>query len=662
MKILRITLENFQGLRKAEFSFNGKNANIYGDNAVGKTTVYNAFTWLLFGNSSTGAKDYNPKTKTEDGDAHNLDHSVECEMEIDGENITFKRVFREVWKKTKGNLESNLSGHTTDYFINGVPKKEKEYSRYWEDIFANDELPKLLSMPFYFPETLHWEKRRAILLEICGVISDHEIMQTDDELKILAGLVGKNTVYEYKKIVKASLTEINRTMQSIPARIDEAQKAMPDWSEYVCSPVGIDEKLADIRNKIWEAEKERAALLSSDNSALLARKVVEFKTELEEARNLYSKRMQAENSISFEAVREVRSKITEADKKVTDCNYNLEIAKNNAFSLGRKRNEILENHRKKHDEYKHIQAIIFEESSTICVTCGQNLPPERAEELREAFNVDKSRQLETITNEMERLVEKGKNEASKEMLANAQETVSNMEKSVEMTQNEVNNLMDLLRELEANQNKTDLPPFEHTEEYKNITDKINKAKTDEAQSAPDTSEIDNLIDEYRREENGFNSVKAAVEAETIQKARIAELEKQEQELGKSYEETGRSVYLCEKFSRVKAALLTDKINERFKSVSFQLFKKNITNDGIDDVCEVLIPTDVGDRIPFPLANNAARINAGLEIISVLGEHYGVELPVFVDNAESVTRIISINSQLIRLIVSEKDKQLRLELL
>jgi hypothetical protein len=106
-------------------------------------------------------------------------------------------------------------------------------------------------------------------------------------------------------------------------------------------------------------------------------------------------------------------------------------------------------------------------------------------------------------------------------------------------------------------------------------------------------------------------------------------------------------------------MLNERINEKFSTVRFRLFEQNITNEGITDCCDVLIPSDEGAFVPFSTANNAACINAGIEIIGVLGEHYGVQLPIFVDNAESITDIIPTKEQLIRLIVSKPDEQLRL---
>lgn len=123
MKLIRMALDNFKGINHLVLDFQGHNANIYGANGVGKTTIFDAFTWLLFGKSSEERSNFSPKTITTDGYAHNLNHTVECDIEIDGEITTFTRTYHEVYKKTRGRAEAELSGHTTDYYINGTPKK-----------------------------------------------------------------------------------------------------------------------------------------------------------------------------------------------------------------------------------------------------------------------------------------------------------------------------------------------------------------------------------------------------------------------------------------------------------------------------------------------------------------------------------------------------------
>ncbi len=661
MKLIRMYLENFKGIKKAEFNFGGYDANIYGANGTGKTTVFDAFTWLLFGKASEERANFSPKTITAEGAAHNLDHSVECDIEIDGTTTTFKRVFHEVYKKTRGRAESVLSGHTTDYYINGVPKKEKEYQKFWQEIFDSDEEVKLLSMPAYFAEQLHWEKRRAILLEICGNISDLAIMETDTELKELSALVGNNSVSEYKKIVKAQKATINKRLELIPARIDEAAKAIPDKLP-TDSKEDMEQHAAGIRKAISEAEKERASIIAgNDKEAHTRTELAEKSAALSEARARYSERQREATDAALEKVQKIRGKLAVEENELLQNTRTLEQSKQRIADIEKKREQIVASHKEKQAEYVEVEHEQFDETSAVCDKCGQTLPESRVLDLKSLFNERKSNRLTALTEAMNGLISEGKAKASKEMLAEEQQMVANLETAVENNKETIAKLNSSLDEYKKGVEASKLPPFETTNEYKQITAAIDELKSRECE-APRTDGIDARIADLRAEEATLTASIAALETEAVQKARISELEQEEKALGAQYEEAEHALYLCEKFTRVKSALLNDKINEHFKTVKFQLFKQNITNDGIDDICDVLVPTATGAFVPFSDANKAARLNAGIEIIGVLGEYYGVELPIFVDNAESVTHIIPTKGQLIRLVVSESDNELRLETL
>lgn len=661
MKLIRMKLENFKGIKKVEFNFGGYDANIYGANGTGKTTVFDAFTWLLFGKASEERANFSPKTLTAEGAAHNLDHSVECDIEIDGNVTTFKRSFHEVYKKTRGNAEAVLSGHTTDYWINGVPKKEKEYQKFWQEIFNSDEEVKLLTMPAYFAEQLHWEKRRAILLEICGNISDLAIMETDTELRDLSLLVGNNSVDEYKKIVKAQKATVNKKLELIPARIDEATKAIPDKLPTDSKEV-MEQRAADLRKAISEAEEERASIIAGNDKAAHTRtEIAEQSAALSEARARYSEKQREATDAALEKVQEVRKKLAVEENELLQNTRELEQSRQRIADIEEKREQIMTAHKEKQAEYAEAEREQFDETSAVCDKCGQALPESKVLDLKSLFNERKSNRLTAIAEAMNTLIEEGKAKASKTLLAEEQQRAVNLEAVVAKNKEMISELNSSLDEYQREVETSKLPPFETTEEYKWITVAIEELKLREYE-APRTDSVDARIADLRTAEATISASIAALETEAVQKARIAELEREEKSLGAQYEEAEHALYLCDKFTRVKSALLNDKINEHFKTVKFQLFKQNITNDGIDDICDVLVPTASGAFVPFPDANKAARLNAGIEIIGVLGEYYGVELPIFVDNAESVTYIIPTKGQLIRLVVSESDSELRLETL
>lgn len=423
MKLLKMRLENFKGIRSEEFVFDGKNADIYGANGTGKTTVYDAFTWLMFGKSSEEKTGFTPKTITADGYVHNLEHSVECDLEIDGEVVTCKRSFHEVYKKTRGRAEAEFNGHTTDYWINSTPQKEKEYQKYWQNIFPNDEAVKQLTMPLYFPEAMPWDKRRELLLDTCGNISDAAIMESDRELTDLANMLGKQSVDDLKKTVKAQRKEINKKIELLPARIDEAEKAIPNTAGL--SESGIDEQLASIREKISETEKERADILSGNSSlSNIKARMSELNFELTEAKNKYAERMRAADSEAYGRINLVRANLTRTENNLAESRRTLENNKRKVAEIEKKRSDIKAEHRKMQEEYANLQSETFDESLTICDKCGQPLPTDRISELHEEFNEKKSNRLADLTKKMDDLLEYGKKNASREMLASAQEAVN----------------------------------------------------------------------------------------------------------------------------------------------------------------------------------------------------------------------------------------------
>lgn len=655
MKLLTLKLENFQGLKSEEFNFNGHSASIYGDNATGKTTVFNAMTWLLFGKASTGAKNFTPKTKGHDGDLHYLDHAAEATFQLqDGRVITLRKVFHEVYKKKRGSATEEFDGHTIDFYIDGVPTKEKEYEATMLSLCGGSvEKMKMLTMPDYFPEEMSWDARRKILLEICGDVSDEDVINSTQELKDLPAFLLKpgttNQYYdveEYKKIASAKKTEINRQLLEIPGRIDEAQRAIPDITGL--DPKAIDKKIQELNKQKSDLEMEKAQALSGDLTTMAIRKQIsEANTRLAEARATYATKTSSLNEGTYAAINSLkRDQITVANR-IQDAKADLERTQRTIERLKSHRESLI-------NDYMAIQKESWDESKETCPTCHRPLPEEEIQKLREAFNLQKSRRLEQINLQ-------GQRECSKEMIAELEEKANALKEQIK---NDEQLIEDYELQLKALQSQLKTPaPFESTEEYAQIMAEIaklreeenNKSGQAEAISAKYTEQIQALNEQIREQEQ----LKTKIFIAESQKERIAELSAKEKELSKQYEELERGIYLCEVFTKTKVSLLDDKINSKFKSVRFRLFQEQL-NGGIKDDCEVMIPTEDGRMVPFTFANNAARINAGLEIIDTLSKHWNLAMPVFIDNAESVTRILKMDTQVIRLVVSEPDKKLRLE--
>lgn len=655
MKLLTLKLENFQGLKSEEFNFNGHSASIYGDNATGKTTVFNAITWLLFGKASTGAKNFTPKTKGPDGDLHYLDHAAEATFKLqDGRVITLRKVFHEVYKKKRGSATEEFDGHTIDFYIDGVPTKEKEYEATMLSLCGGSvEKMKMLTMPNYFPEEMSWDARRKILLEICGDVSDEDVINSTSELKDLPKFLLKpgttNQYYdvdEYKKIAIAKKSEINKQLQEIPGRIDEAQRAIPDITGL--DPKAIDQKIQELNKQKNELEMEKAQALSGDLTTMAIRKQIsEANTRLAEARAAYAAKTSSLNEGTYAAINSLKRDQITVTNRIQDAKADLERTQRTIERLKSHRESLI-------NDYMAIQRETWDESKEICPTCHRTLPEKEIQKLREAFNLQKSRRLEQINLQ-------GQRECSKEMIAELEQKANALREQIKKDEQLIE---DYELQLKALQSQLKTPaPFESTEEYANIMAEIARLREEEnsksgqmeAIAAKYTEKIQALNEQIREQEQ----LKTKIFIAESQKERIAELTAREKELSRQYEELERGIYLCEVFTKTKVSLLDDKINSKFKSVRFRLFQEQL-NGGIKDDCEVMIPTEDGRMVPFTFANNAARINAGLEIIDTLSKHWNLAMPVFIDNAESVTRLLKMDTQVIRLVVSEPDKKLRLE--
>lgn len=227
MRLLKLKLKNFKGIRDFEMAMpEGQTSmSVYGDNATGKTTLFDGFSWLLFGKDSQNRTNFEIKTLGEDGKPiANIDHSVYAEFETDNGQLTLERVYRERYQSKRG-YEEVLAGHTTDYLINGVPVKEREYKDYIDKLIP-ENIFKLITNPLFFNEQLKWEDRRRILMEICGEVSDEDIINRNKNLKPLLDMLTGKTVDDLKKIIASKRKAIKDELDMIPARIDELVRTL----------------------------------------------------------------------------------------------------------------------------------------------------------------------------------------------------------------------------------------------------------------------------------------------------------------------------------------------------------------------------------------------------------------------------------------------------
>lgn len=656
MKLLKLSLENFQGIKKLELDFSGKDASIYGDNETGKTTVFNAFTWLLFDKASTNAKNFTPKTKNKSGKGvHHLDHTVEAVFERgNGERMTLKKVYAEDWVTKRGSADKELKGHTTSYYVDEVPYPKNQFESYIQQFIGDGVIPRLLTQPDFFPSELSWQDRREILLDICGDITDDEVLAQTKALADLRGYLLKagtadqyHTVDDFLTIAKAQKKKFTEDMEEIDARIKEVEYLTPDVQ-------GLNAK--DLEAELRELEFKKQSKLNLKNGEIngnpelndCKRQLLTLMADETRARQEHYEKTSANRNQQLEAklddLRKERAALEEKSQRdhstLSQINDQIEICVS-------RRNYLI-------GEYNRVFGECWDDSQAICPTCKRQLEEEKIEALKAEFNLNKSKRLEDI-NHNGKLYSKEKIAELEARAKELERALVEQRRAYEGISGEINLWLS---------EKQEPIKFEETEEYLAINNKIIEitAKADALESdlikgsAAITEDIEAIEAEIYAIQEAKTNLKQAAEF----KKRIKDLEADEKSISRKLSHIEKGIHLCEVFTREKVKLLDNKINSKFKRVRFQLFKEQV-NGGLQDACEVLVPTKDGKLVPYSTdANNAAKINAGLEIIDVLNKHYDIHLPVFVDNAESVTKLLEIDTQVIKLVVSEQDKKLRME--
>ncbi len=652
MKLISLNLTNFQGIKSFEFTPEGQNATVYGTNAAGKTTLYNALTWLLFDKASTGEKGFSPKTKDTQGkDLHNLEHSVEGVFRLDdGQEIAFAKTLKEDWTKKRGSLTETFSGHKTDYSINGVPVLKCDYDNRLKSIFTPEQA-QVLTQPIYFPESMSWQDRRKLLLEVCGDITDDDVIKNNEDklgdlpsTLLMPGTTDRfYTVEDYRKIAASKCKEINDRLGAIPDRIDEAKRAMPDVSGI--NREVVENSLKELQGEKDKLETQKAEISASSAAQAVRKEIADLQIDSIRLKSEHFKKRELLQQSGRQKITKMENSLTEGKARLDKEKIELQFIKNTLQSVRNERERL-------NTEYKELRDKEWQ-GDTICPTCSQSFPAEHTDELRAKFNLNKSKRLEEIRKTVAE-------NCSKDRIARLERDIT--EKQAEL--DEINGAIEHLATAitEAKEKLPSLPEWEDTAEYADY-----KAKLTALQKKLDEGDID-TVEQKKAIQAQIEGIQSRISeqneklymlrnAET-QNKRIKELEKEEKQLSREHEKLQYGLYLCEEFVRAKVALLTDNINNRFESVKFRLFEDQI-NGGLKECCEVMVPGETG-LVNYSSANNAARINAGLEIIDTLSTYWGITMPVFVDNAESVVSLKPIASQVIRLVVSEADTMLRVE--
>lgn len=681
IKLLKMHIQNFKGCKDREIDF-GDRTSIKGANATGKTTVFDAFTWLLFGKDSLGSAKFDIRPLDADGNMiNNLEISVEAVIRVDDEEYALKKTQKQLWRKKRGTDTTEFQGNVNEFEINGYPKSEKEFKAFISGII-DENIFNLVTNPNAF-NALPWKEQREILMKFVGVMSDAEIALSygDKYSLLIPELKIASTDDILKKYTKAK-NALNKQMTEIPARIDELSKQM----------VSVDVGALEVQKAAKQAELKRVedSLSGGDSTRQkindLNGQIMDEKLKISGIQNDANAELDEKRRKARQAVNDADDKVTKTEREILDAEYLKEDyikARDRAEADKTRYAEEWKEWKKKTfpefvplDDY--VEPLPLTDKDLTCPTCGQSLPEDvrkqrisdhekicakaksdyedRCEEHRMDYDTKKIMFSEQRKKAMDEITVKGQKAA---------DNVRAYQKQIDDQDKEISALKLRLESEKADLSKAkkdldDIPAYADISgnaDYIKAQESIRSLETlieELREKTPDNAEAEARIEILRDE---ISDIEAQIKAadNTKVKERIAELEEEQKSIGQKIAEQEQMIDLTESFIRAKMNMISEKINEKFKVVRFSLFENQI-NGGLKETCECNV-----NGVPYSSLNNGHRIIAGLDIIRSLSELYGVSAPVFIDNSEAISagNFPDMDTQIIHLIVTD-DKELTVE--
>lgn len=678
MILKSLHMENFKGIKSLDVNFSNK-TSIKGQNAAGKTTIFDAFTWLLFNKNSAGEEKFNVRPLDKDGNRiDNVEIKVVAVLDVDGKEVELSKVQKQNWVKKRGTNTVSLQGNPNSYEIDGYPKSEADFKAYVSNLAQSEDMFKMLTNPQYF-SSLKWKDQRDILMKLTTEVSDVELAkEMFDENAYAESLIEELEKAPSTDDIRAkfskALSEWKKKQAEIPVRIDEAEKSKVDVdvAEQELLKADLERKIEAVDDRMENAGTEIGRLrgkemqLQFDMSGIMQVMNDELSAKrrgldsakddaTREFNDLHNQIQSAENQIK---ANEKTISDTDAERKNLGVEYNAEFSK--AF-----------------DEMPYLfdeSKWKFDESTTICSLCGQKLPQDKIESLKADFEQKKADAKARATKQLEdarKVFDDAKGAKLKGLINKGDACKADIERLTKENaklQEDIVALKEQESKALAKQNDyakqlSEIPAeadYSQNEEYVKLKTEHDKILADIAKL--ESEGADKVVNDLKAEKADLQSQLDEVNKVIAQAAnnvaiddRIETLRDEQKEIGQKVADQEQMLYLLEEFIRFKLNKVSESINSHFKTVNFKLFETQL-NGGLKDCCECTV-----NGVPYSTLNSGHRIVAGLDIIRSLSELYGVSVPIFVDNAESLNEfnVPDMDAQLILLTVSE-DKQLKVE--
>ncbi len=642
MKLLQLNIRNFKGTAKLDLALEGNNLTVSGRNGIGKTTIFDAMSWLMTGKDSKGnqpeSEGFQIKPREPDGTVKSgVMPTVTAVFDVGTDRpLKLEKTFKEKWEKKRGQANPVFSGHTTEYLIDDIPRKESEFKNILS-AFIDENTFRLLTDVYRFPNGLKWQERRAILFDLCNISTDSELMAQDSRFAPLLTAVGQWSVDEYKTGLKNQRRKVNQNLEALPIRIDEVSNSIADLANIDFDSL---QKQVDEQEKVIEGLQSK--LVEIDNNTAM----ISMKNQLESLQNQLAK-LENENithRLSQQVPQEDKRQVVQ--KEINLLKSQLEHEQSQMVLLHAQinnANSLLEKYR---IQWKAIAKEQFS-GNTVCPACGQSLPKDKIQQAIEHFNNDKKSRQDRLLSDSQLV---------KQNLADNESALRLHEQNAEQLKVKLAEMTELLKntpEIQA-QVIEDLPNYAED----NMKLRVEITKTNSALTVIASDVLKHKQDinaELQNAKNLYSDLLSQLaKKDEISKAnaRVEELNAEQRTVSAELDRIDSMLALCDDFARYKVDSITSAINSKFSLVTFRLFREQI-NGGLEDCCDVML-----DGKPYGTISDGEKIKVGIDIVQTLTKHFDVQVPLIVDCAESVTDFQQTTLQTIRLVVANTDMEVQ----
>lgn len=605
IKLLNLSINNFKGIKKFILDADGKSIIVQGKNGTGKTSLADAWYWLLTGSNSDGQSKYNI-IELDDGSVP-VDHQnaeVTAVIQADGKKIELKKVYRQVWRKKRGQADAEFGGHTTKHSWDSVAVSAKEYQSRLDELCPAAVIRSLTDV-HHFCDRMKADDRRQELISIAGEINMQSICAQYSELNELPELIGDYSLIDFEKMLKSQRKEAQESLKYLPVEINSKREELPDLDDM--DETEIRSNIAKLDEQISGIKNELVALANGLRSTELRKEKMDLEAGL----------IDLENKARQKAI-VLKHESSDLYRHASDNEYEIDRLKKDAILIQKKMEENREQDAQLVAAWKGLKL-----GGKTCLTCGQQLPHAEIE-----------KHLDNIAKRGGKLAEEYEQLAV--AVNNIDRDIKNLGALIKIQTKEAESIAQKSQGAQIIPGKAEIEG-----QIASLAEVIEK----EVESiGPEKERLEAALSELEikvgREREKLLSI---TQAEKTQD-RIRQKEKALKLAAAEFEECERKLFLLELYGRKRSEYIEETVSQKFEITSWKLFEEQI-NAGSREICE-----PVYGGVPYSTdLNTGAKIQVGLDVIRTLSRHHGVTMPVFIDNAESVTSwMIDMDNQMIRL--------------